>query len=52
MTNKEKNQLRQLAKEGCSFSEIKRIVFCSDATIRAYMKIFRKEKGLTHDRQG
>jgi DNA-binding CsgD family transcriptional regulator len=44
MTNYEKNQLRQLAKEGYSFQEIQRIVFCSDATIKNYLKIFTKKR--------
>lgn len=44
MTNKEKNQLRQLAKEGLSFQEIRRIVDCSDVTIKNYIKIFQSKK--------
>ena len=40
MTNKEKNLLRQLCKERKSLKEIRRIIDCSDATIRRYIKIF------------
>lgn len=40
MTNRQKAELRQLVKEGLSFSEIKRIAECSDATIRSYIKTF------------
>ena len=43
MTNKEKNELRQLAKEGLSFQDIRRIVDCSDATIRMYIKTFQQK---------
>jgi hypothetical protein len=41
MTNREKNELRKLAKERLPFIEIRKIVNCSDATIRAYIKIFK-----------
>lgn len=44
MTNKEKAELRQLAKEGLSFSEIRELVDCCDATIRGYIKIFSPNK--------
>ena len=40
MTNLEKKELRQLCKAGHSFSYIRGFVYCSDATIRRYMKIF------------
>ena len=40
MTNREKNELRQLAKEGLSFREIRGLVDCSDGTIRVYIKTF------------
>ena len=40
MTNAEKRELRQLAKEGYSFEEIREIVDCCDATIKNYLKIF------------
>lgn len=40
MTNKEKNELRQLVKENLSFKEIRKIVSCSNATIRNYIKVF------------
>jgi len=44
MTNKEKDYLRRLAKEGRSFQEIREVVDCSDKTIREYIKIFRKKE--------
>lgn len=40
MTNQEKSELRQFAKEGLSFKEIRGIVDCCDQTIRCYMKVF------------
>jgi hypothetical protein len=43
MTNYEKYELRKLCKEGYSFSEIRSFVSCSDATIKNYLKIFKKE---------
>jgi len=43
MTNRQKNELRQLAKEGLSFKEIQRYMDCSDATIRSYIKTFQKK---------
>jgi len=43
MTNIEKRELRQLAKEGLSFKEIRGIVDCCDATIRMYIKVFNKK---------
>jgi len=50
MTNKQKARLRQFAKEGLSFKEIKRLVDCSDATIRSYIKTFKGVKGATNER--
>ena len=44
MTNKEKSELRQLAKEGLSFKEIKLLVDCADFTIRMYIKVFKPNK--------
>jgi len=44
MTNKEKSELRQLAKEGLSFKEIKKLVDCCDSTIREYITVFRGKK--------
>ena len=41
MTNKEKAELRKLAKEGLSFSEIRELVDCSNTTIKQYIKIFK-----------
>ncbi len=43
MTNREKNDLRKLAKEGLSFKEIRELVDCADSTIRMYIKVFAKE---------
>ena len=43
MTNEEKRELRQFAKEGLSFKEIKEMVDCCDATIRQYIRIFQKK---------
>jgi IS30 family transposase len=44
MTNQDKNELRQLAKEGLSFEAIRRIVNCSDTTIKQYLKIFKNNE--------
>jgi len=44
MTDKEKNRLRMLAKEGYSFKEIRRIVDCADSTIRRYIKVFSPDR--------
>ncbi len=44
MTNAEKDELRRLAKSGYSFDEIKGLVDCCDATIKAYIKIFKPKK--------
>lgn len=44
MTNKEKDELRLLAREGLSFEAIRRIVDCADSTIRNYIKVFGKRK--------
>lgn len=41
MTNQEKRDLRILAKEGLTFTEIRKIVDCSDGTIRKYIKDFK-----------
>ena len=43
MTNREKSELRLLAKEGLSLKEIKELVSCCDATIRSYIKTFSKK---------
>jgi hypothetical protein len=40
MTNREKDDLRKLAKEGRSFREIRGMVDCGDGTIRQYIKVF------------
>lgn len=44
MRNIEKDELRRLCKEGLTFSEIRGIVNCSDATIKRYIAIFSREK--------
>jgi len=44
MTNYEKSELRMLAKVGWSFYQIRRLVHCSDATIKNYIKIFGKKR--------
>jgi len=44
MTNEQKRDLRNLAREGLSFAEIRELVDCSDATIRSYIKTFGKKK--------
>ena len=46
MTNKQKAELRYLAKQGLSFKEIRRIVDCSDATIKSYIKTFKLKNKL------
>lgn len=46
MINSDKNKLRNLAKNGLSFEAIRRIVNCSDATIKQYIKIFKRNKGI------
>jgi len=40
MNNDEKKYLVYLCKNGYSFSQIRRLVSCSNATIKRYMKIF------------
>ena len=44
MTNEEKRELRQLAKEGLSFKEIRELVHCADSTIKQYIKVFQGDK--------
>ena len=44
MTNSEKANLRRLVKEGWNFKEIRKMVDCSDSTIRNYIKCFGKFK--------
>ena len=44
MENCEKYELRQLVKYGYSFSEIREIVDCCDATIHKYIRAFQKQK--------
>jgi predicted transcriptional regulator len=45
MRKEEKAELRQLAKEGYSFQEIRRLVHCADSTIKQYIKVFKPEQG-------
>lgn len=54
MTNKQKSELRSLAKDGLSFKEIRDYVYCSDSTIRQYIRIFRflKKRRVPNDRKG
>lgn len=46
MTNREKNELRLLAKAGYSLREIRlsEVLCCSDSTIRRYIKVFGKKE--------
>ena len=44
MTNQDKYDLRQLAKEGLSFEDIRGLVDCADSTIKRYIIVFRKKK--------
>lgn len=44
MTNEEKSELKQYAKEQLSFKEIKSYVDCCDATIRRYIRVFKRKK--------
>ena len=41
MTNKEKAELIRYIKAGKSFKEIRKLVHCSDQTIRNYIKALR-----------
>ena len=40
MTNLEKKELRQLARQGLLFEEIRAEVNCADSTIKQYIKVF------------
>ena len=42
MTNEEKRELRQMVKDGWSFEDIKGCVSCCEATIKNYIKSFRR----------
>jgi len=44
MTNQDKKELKELAKQGLSFKEIKRLVICCDSTIKEYIKQFSPQK--------
>lgn len=50
MTNLEKQELRQLVKQGLSFKEIRKFVSCSDGTIRQYIKTFAPTNNTGKDR--
>jgi hypothetical protein len=49
MTNRQKAELRQLAKEGYSFKEIRRFVDCVDSTIKQYIKVFNPNQGAKNE---
>lgn len=49
MTNLEKTELRRLVQDGLTFKQIRRVVYCSDATIRRYIKVFAPKKEKTND---
>ena len=40
MTRLEKIELRHLVQDGWTFEQIRRVVECSDTTIRRYLKVF------------
>lgn len=40
MTNLEKQELRELCKQGLSFEQVRRQVNCADSTIRQYLRVF------------
>lgn len=40
MTNQEKSELAKYVKAGKTFNEIRKLVDCSDQTIRNYIKAF------------
>lgn len=40
MTNRDKKELRQLARQGHSFKYIRDIVDCADSTIKQYIRVF------------
>ena len=41
MTNEEKSELKQLAKAGFSFNQIRNVVDCADSTIKQYISVFQ-----------
>lgn len=43
MTNFEKDELRRLVKDGKSFEKIRRVVTCTNQTIRNYIRALRGE---------
>lgn len=49
MTNTEKQVLRALCKDGLTFKEIRKLVDCSDSTIREYIKVFAPPKATHKD---
>lgn len=44
MTNEDKRYLKELAKRGLTFEEIKRRIDCSDSTIKRYIRVFGESK--------
>jgi len=42
MTNADKRELKEMCKDGWSFEDIRDCVHWCDATIKSYMKIFKK----------
>jgi len=50
MTNIEKQDLRAYCKRGLSFKQIRKLVDCSDSTIRQYIKVFAPISADTEDK--
>ena len=44
MTNSDKKELRQLARQGYSFEQIRLVVDCADSTIKQYIKVLYTDK--------
>ena len=44
MTNEDKRYLKELAKCGLTFEEIRKRIDCSDSTIKKYIKVFGESK--------
>lgn len=44
MTNKEKLELKTMVKLGFTYKQIRKLVTCSDKTIRKYMNTFGDKK--------
>lgn len=43
MTNADKRELREMAKAGDTFEEIRDLMDCADSTIKQYIKVFGKK---------